>query len=149
MKKLVVFILIIISVFLTTFVKDKLNPLFACANVYEVCLVVDNNAITGDVIKCGNKDFVYLNKEEGLEKVKQCKVYSTQFYLKDISLFDILDLLEGYVVIEQEFSDLEIYYCYTAMEQDCVYIDNKKVNLQIVLRENDVVAGMPLILTGY
>ena len=50
---------------------------------------------------------------------------------------------------QQEFEDFKIYYRYTPYEQDCVYIENKKVNLQIVFKSNEIVAGLPLILTGY
>lgn len=148
MKKIIVLLFITLSLTLTTFAKSGSNPLWSFEKVISVCLVVDSDALDGEnVVECGNKDFVYMSKEEGM-KVK-CKTYALQFYLQDVTLGELLNLLKATVVSYQEFEGLEIYYCYTPYEQDCVFLENKKVNLQIVFKNGEVVLGMPLILTGY
>lgn len=111
--------------------------------------MVDAGSLDGEVINCGNKDFVYYSKEDALEKINNSKIYAKQFYFDDVNLKEILSVLNADIVSTQEFEDLKIYYCYTPYEQDCVYIENKKVNLQIVFKSNEIVAGLPLILTGY
>lgn len=149
MKKLIVFLLIIVFISITSFVKNSQNPLFYFNDVNRVCLVVDAGSLDGEVINCGNKDFVYYSKEDALEKINNSKIYAKQFYFDDVNLKEILSVLNADIVSTQEFEDLKIYYCYTPYEQDCVYIENKKVNLQIVFKSNEIVAGLPLILTGY
>lgn len=149
MKKIIVFIFILVSITLTMFVKDKQNPLFKCENVYQVCMVVDNGKLVGEVLKCGNKDFVYLSKEDAFKSIGKCQTYAVQFYLEDMDFSKILKILKANIISSQQVSGYEIYYCYTPYEKDCVYLKNKKVNLQVVLKDNEVIAGMPLILTGY
>ncbi len=150
MKKLIVFLIICIFLPLTAFTKNELLPLFIYDKVKQVCVTVDNSGESYEnEIEMGNKKFVYLTKEEGKELVKKKKIFGIQFYLEDVSFEDILDIMQAKVVKTQNIEEIDVIYAYTPLYQDSIYIDGKKVNLQIALKDHEIIAGLPLILTGY
>ena len=150
MKKLLSFILIIFMISLTFFIKNNENPLFFCEKVYKTCFVVDESIESEDMVNCGSKNFLYFNTDDGYEFIKSgVNVDAMQFYLKDITLDDLLDLLDISIIDEQEVENYYCIYGYSPYYQDCVFIGGKKVNVQIVTENDEIIAGFPLILTGY
>lgn len=150
MKKLLSFILILIMGCLTYFVKNSENPLFKCSGVSKVCVITEEfDDEVADVVECGNKKFIFCSKEEGKELVKKLQIDGLQFYFENYSLENLQKNLNLTIISEQNIENLLILYAYTPFYQDCVYIDNKKVNAQIVLKDMQIVIGFPLIITGY
>ena len=149
MKRLSILIFLVFALFASTFSKDMTNPLFESEKVQSVCLVVDQGVLSGEIVQCGDKDFVYLSPTEAKKCLKKYQTYSLQFNLENVTLQELLKLLAGKVLFCQALEDLEIYYCYTPFEQNCVYMDGKKVNMQVAISDEKIVAGFPLILTGY
>lgn len=148
MKKLLVFGLIVLMLLLTTFVKNEKNPLFALAD--RVCLVVEDGALSGDeIVDMGEVDFVYLGGEEAKEAVKKTKVEGLEFYISALTKDEILKLLKATVLSESVVEGMQITYAYSPYYQNSVTLDGKKVNLQIAERDGEIIAGFPLILTGY
>lgn len=150
MKRLLVFIVIAIFISLTCFVKDSSNPLFTLAETDRVCLIVEDGSLSeGEIIDSGSVDFVYMSKEEGLKAIKQVRVQGLEFYLSDISLDDVLQLLKADVVEKSEIGGLNLIYAYSPFYQDNITMDGKKVNVQLALKGDEIIAGFPIILTGY
>ena len=65
------------------------------------------------------------------------------------SLLAIKPLLTNEVLRVNKFENLQVYDCYTPYEKECCYIENKKVNMQVAVIEGQLIAGFPIILTGY
>lgn len=150
MKKLIVFMVLVLFVTLTAFVKNKENPLFDCDNVEKVCVITENSGASGEnVIDCGNKDFVYLSKEDGKKFVCSNKVAGLQFYIENMELNDLLNLLNADIIDTQYVENIQVVYAYSPYYQGNVVMENKKVNLQIALKGDEIIAGFPLILTGF
>lgn len=135
---------------LSYFAKNKELPLFYLDSTKEVCLVVDNSvSLSGESVDCGSKKFVYMSKEEALEAVSNTNFDAIQFYLEDITLEDIINDMKAEKVSTQEVENVEIIYCYTPLFADSIIMNGKKVNMQIVIKDKEIIAGFPLILTGY
>lgn len=148
MKKLLVFILIAIFISCTGFVKNSINPLFSVAD--KVCLIVDNGSLGyGEIINSGSVDFVYMTAEEGQKAINEVKTQGVEFYLSSMTAEEILSLLKADVVGESELQGLKLIYAYSPYYQDCILQNGKKVNVQIAAKDDLVVVGFPIILTGY
>ena len=150
MKKILVFIFIALIIGVSYFVKNTYNPLFTLAETYKVCLIVKGDSLKkGEITSCGDVDFVYLTKEEGLDAVKKIPVEGLEFYLNGVSSDEVLKILEATVIEQSEVQGIRLIYAYSPFYQDAVIIDGKKVNLQLAFDGNNIIAGFPLILTGY
>lgn len=49
----------------------------------------------------------------------------------------------------QSLQDKTIVYGYTSKFDKCEFIEGKKINVQIVLDDNQILVGFPLIMTGF
>lgn len=150
MKKIVAFVLVLLMVGLTYFAKNKEIPLFNLNSITKVCFVVDENEkILGDITQCGTKKFVYMSLDEAREKVGKIKFDAVQFYFDKDVLKDVLEEMKAEKISSQKVQNVDIEYYYSPLFQDSVLIEGKKANMQIALKEGEVIAGLPLILTGY
>ncbi len=57
--------------------------------------------------------------------------------------------LDVRVIKEEIVEGINIIYGYTAYYTDFIYIDGKQANVQIVENEDSIIAGFPIILSGY
>ena len=57
--------------------------------------------------------------------------------------------MKANIVERQNVENYEILYCYTPFVQDAIYIESKKCNMQVVLKDGGMIVGMPIVLTGY
>lgn len=150
MKKIVVFVLVLLMVGLTYFAKNKEIPLFDLDSITKVCFVVDENEeVSGETVECGRKKFVYMNLEEARKEVENIKFDAVQFYFDKDVLNDVLEEMKAEKVSSQKVQGANVEYYYSPYFQDSVLIEGKKVNMQIALKDGEVIAGLPLILTGY
>lgn len=150
MKKIIVFVLVLFMVGLSYFAKNKEIPLFNLDSATKVCFVVDENEkILGDITQCGTKKFVYMSLAEAREEVGKIKFDAVQFYFDKDVLNDVLEEMKAEKVSSQKVQGADVEYYYSPYFQDSVLIEGKKVNMQIALKDGEVIAGLPLILTGY
>ena len=153
MKTLIVFIIIGLCFGFTDFFKVERNPLFELSNVERVCFVsaesYQNKSV--EVVPCGDKFFNFCSlsvAKDNLDSFKK-NIDGLQFYLNESTLEELVLQLNCQKVETSAIDGMTIYYGYTPYYQDSVYLDGKKVNIQIVLKEGKVVVGFPMILTGY
>ena len=150
MKRLLVFIVIVIFISLTCFVKNSSNPLFTLAETDRVCLIVEDGSLSeGEIIDSGSVDFVYMSKEEALKATKNVILHGVEFYLSNIEVEEIIKILKADVIKESEIGGLNLIYAYSPFYQDNITMDGKKVNVQLALKGDEIIAGFPIILTGY
>lgn len=153
MKKLIVFGLVLLCLVSTLSVKIETNPLFALKNVEKVCFVSNTKMIEDDVetVVCGDKYFNFCSLSVAKENLKKIEkdLDGIQFYLQNTSFEELTKQLKLQIVTSNQIEGLTIICGYTPYFQDCIYLDNKKVNVQIAVKSNEIVAGFPAILTGY
>ena len=53
------------------------------------------------------------------------------------------------ILFTEEIGGVVSYYAHTPQWRECVYIDGRKVNLHIALRENCLAVGTPIIFDGF
>lgn len=52
--------------------------------------------------------------------------------------------------VKQELvDDMEIIYGYSDLYDDFIYIDGKQTNVQMLKKQNEVIVGFPIILSGF
>lgn len=153
MKKIIVFCLLLSILCSTALVKIETNPLFQTEGVEQVCIVSSSKILDESVsnVACGDKFFNYCSFSTAKQNIKKWKnvLNSLQFYYDDMQLQEVFEVLRFSEISSQEIDGLTVYYGYTPYYQDCVLIDGKKVNVQIAVSDGKVIAGFPMILTGY
>ena len=61
----------------------------------------------------------------------------------------ILHSLGAVIIKEESFDDFKIIYAHSPKIHNYVLIGNKKINIQIALKNNKITVGTPLILGSY
>lgn len=148
MNKVIVFF-ILIGIFVATFYfTSEINPIFTMENVVDACVVSDR-AISVENIKNGQKYYNYCKYDEvkDLLQHNQCDALQLSFDKRNEK--EIKKQCKFQEISRQKLGDIEILYGYTPFWHDCKYVDGKKVNMQIAIYDAKVIAGFPLLLTGY
>lgn len=152
MKKLIVFVLLLACLASTLAFKNEKNPIFSLP-AQQVCFVDEKSyadKFEVETVQCGDLIFNFCSLEEAkknLEKVENFK--AMQFYFSTTSFEEIIKTLKADVVSRENVENLEIINAYTPFFSKSVLLDGKKVNLQIAVKDGLVVAGFPMILTGF
>lgn len=153
MKKLIVFILILCCIASTAFVKVETNPLFSLSGVEKVCFISSQKYESVDLecVENGDKFFNFCTLENAKENLSEYQKYmdGMQFYLKNSSYEALKNRLKIELVSVQEVDGMKIYCGYTPYVQFNILLNDKKVNIQIAEKADEIVVGFPLILTGY
>lgn len=153
MKKLIAFVLILACLVPTAFFKMETNPIFEMQGVEKVCFVAEREYLEDEVesVRCGDLYFNYCSLETAKKNFVEFKKYikGFQFYFKDVALDSILSTLKCEVVTTVEVEGREVLCGYTPYYENNIFVDEKKVNMQVACLENEIVLGFPLILTGY
>ena len=152
MKKLFVFLFLICCLGATFAFKNEKTPIFAFNEIDEVCFVDDKNYENLDLeaVNCGDLVFNFCSlsvARENFSKIDDAK--AVQIYLSDISLEEILKKLDAKIVSEENVQNIQIINAYTPHFSKSVFVEHKKVNLQIAFKDGQIVAGFPMILTGF
>ena len=73
MKKLIVFVFILLCFCILTLNKQSKNPLLSKQNVESVCLVTDYEIVDSESVYCGNLVFNYCDITQANGKINQLK----------------------------------------------------------------------------
>ncbi len=153
MKRVIVFVFLILCLVMTNLGKLQRNPLFAIDGVEKVCFISGDSfdAYGVETVKCGELAFNFCSVETARKNLRNFNknLLGIQFYFSNVQKDDILKSLKSEIVCEEAINKLKVLNCYTPYYQDCIYINGKKVNMQIALSEENIVAGFPVLLTGY
>ena len=151
MKKFLVFVLILACFCSVALFKTESNPLFSCKNVEKVCFISSNEIEEAQSVKCGDKVFNYCTLQQANEMMSDLKseLDGIEFYIKDITFERLCEILKAEVVSQSKIGELNVFCCYTPYQQNCVVINGKKINVQIAVYEDMVLAGFPMLLTGF
>lgn len=152
MKRLIVFF---ISTTLVLSMKFLCNNDFSSFNNFERMTIVTKNEMeieSENISYSGNQIYYTLNHsqaEKYLENEKKQDIDGYVFYFNDFDLDAFSKLIGGYMFCSEGVENYKIYYGYYKQYNDFRYVSGKKINFQLVKRDNDWVLGFPLILTGF
>lgn len=154
MKRIVVFFMLINLLLLLPFDKQSFLPLYKLHNTEQICFVCEkevdiNNKLVENLIENGGVKYLYTSKENALALSKKLRYSSVEFYLKNISLSKLKDILDFTTLKIQTLNETIIVYGYSSFYTDYIYMDNKRVNVQLAIKNDDIIAGFPLIVTGF
>ena len=105
------------------------------------------------VLECGNS-FIVSCDISNVKKTKNSLTnilgervrinnYTQEVYKK------IFKKYQNKIVFEEIVDNIKIYYCFDSALEKYVSLFNKKVNIQIAVKNNEIDIGYPLILNGY
>ncbi len=152
MKRLVVFMFLLCCLGSTALFKFESNPLFNLEGVEKVCFIADAELVEAEGVNCGDLVFNYCSLSTAKKNLSEYEKNSigVEFYFQsDVNLEKILTILKADIVTKIEYENLTVLSAYTPYYQNCVYVDGKKINLQIAISDTNIIAGFPVLLTGY
>ena len=153
MKKLIVFLLIISTLFSTMAFKNQENVLFSIEGLEKVCFVCDFEIVEEGVESVESGDLFFNYCVSGLGKVIYKKYHqrlqALQFYYVDVEAENLIERLKIDVVERGEVEQIEVCFGYSPYLSKSYLLDGKKVNVQLAVTEEFVIVGNPIILTGY
>ena len=146
MKNLIVFFLIV-SLFAILYFQSPSLPFEEASNA---CFVVDKEIEGFDQIKNGNEYLTQVYEDfENFYNLYTENIKGFNLYFKSLDINQFAKKINGQIYQSQSVENIEMYYGYTAMFKDFRYLQGRKVNVQIAVKENEVIVGFPLILTGF
>ena len=148
MKKMLLFLLVV-SCLCCPFALDE-KSVFSLPEIDHVCFVSEEK-IDGayDNIFSGNKVFSYCTIEEAKKVPLSPKIDAVELFFEKYDIKTIEKELNLQVISIEKFEGLSVILGYTTRYKKCVYVDGKKVNVQLAVYDDKMIAGFPMILTGY
>ena len=135
MKRLLAFFVLCGLIFVFTFFNEF--DILGNDKISKVCIVTNSQIASADTNEIKEK-FDNLNNVDGII-----------LYFENSSLDDIVDF---YNIDYYRGGDVEgkaVYYGYSPYYKENYSVNNKKVNVQISVQENQIIVGFPAILTGF
>ena len=132
--------------------KMKKGVISLAEDVQQVCLIADENLEQENVesVICGDMIFNYCTLDIAKKSINELtNIKGIQFEFKEKTEEDLLKMFKANKVLEEEVDGMSIKYCFTPYYDKYVLLEEKKINLQLAFKEGKIVAGFPLILTGY
>ena len=112
-------------------------------NVLNAEIIQNGN---GFLICCDEQNTKIVNKNLNKSYI-QGESFCFDGNIADIT--KILKKLNAKIITTENFENLKIIYAYSYKLQKFIFVDGKKVNVQICLNENKITVGTPLILGSY
>ena len=145
MKKMIGFFVVI--VLLLSLVMTKQDDFNFLSNCSKILAVSDEKLADENYVLQNGKQYYYFYND--IDKLKDKGFSAYNFYF-DIAtdLSQILDCF-SFVYEGEGVDDYKIYYGYYDGYRDFRYVDGKKINVQVVKNDHEIIVGFPLIVTGY
>ena len=152
MKKLISFLLIVACLCSAFQFKDNAELFDKFKDAQKVCFAMEEECdFAFERQKCGELYFNFCAFEEAKKNFESVceRLEGVGFYLSNVSAKEVLRKLQISQYSQSEVQGLAIYYAYTPLYDDYVWVEGKKVNLQIVEKDGCVVCGFPAVITAY
>lgn len=148
MKKMIVFFVATATFLAFKYYKqDNFYPFY---HFDEMTVIADDQFPLGeDKIQSGDEYFYTLSREEGKAFVENIKDYSFFGFVFHYQNKDIEFLNEYDVSEKTSVEGRDVYYGYYSGYNDFYFHKGKKVNFQAVIKEDELIVGFPIILTGF
>ena len=151
MKGMIAFVLFIAMLIALSVVPNRQTAVFSNA---ELGIVVTSIPFQDDNFICSGGDYYSIINKQDIGEILQTQNKIEGFkginlYFNETMSLQKLKKQVDFVSEKSLINGQEIYMGYSKNFDDFVWIDGKKVNLQIASTQNGYVVGIPLILTGF
>ena len=138
------FVVIIILLSLSFTWQNNFDFLSCCDEI----LVVSNKHLDGQdyIIKNGQQ---YYYKFDSLDSFNDKDYIAYNFYFNNTAYFNDIVKNFSFLYRGNSIENYQIYYGYYDGYFDFRYIDGKKINVQVVVTDKQLIVGFPLVVTGY
>ena len=150
MKKLAVFLIAGVLISLVGIIpSDNIFDLkgIESAKFVMTAEVAQNEEL--DFVQSGADAIVEIKQSELKEKYQKYSPKSIVLEFEKGKTQYITDFLNLSLASEQEIDGIRIIYGYTSFYKDSQYIDGKKINVMLVEKDDCVLVGFPIIMTGF
>ena len=150
MKKLFIFLLLILIVAICSFGKNSNNIPNSFTPIKVQIFAADYSG--ENFIKNGNGVIVECDINKLQASLSLCSNVSGKTYVYNASLKDYENIKVGYKIQSiQELGNIKTFYGYSDFCGDCIFIEGKKVNTQVAFNteENLLYVGNPILLGSY
>ena len=120
------------------------------------CFYTNDNIKEDDdvlIVNNGANKMVYCSFEKaGRIKGLLNNIFGESFCIKNANSFDkeyIFENIKKTKILQENFENMQIFYCFDANLPKFVKIDGKKVNIQVAVCGDNITMGYPLILGEY
>lgn len=150
MKKMIGFFLIIALLIGASLLNGFNHEIISS---YNKLVIVSSNYVEeykDNAIESGGKYYYFFDAENEFDYEKFGNIEGLNFYFDKNTPFSFFENNVDFIYkSEGEINGYDIYYGYTVKYKDFLNINNKKVNFQLVITQDEWIMGFPLILTGF
>lgn len=151
MKRMIAFLFGLTILFSISFFK---TDNFSIVNDFEKLVVVSKEPLLYQNYQIsGNQYYYTLSNIEGkkfLEDKNDHDIEGYIFYFNNSFDFDNFSKdVEFLIEKNTQITNYDIYYGYYSKFDDYRYVNNKKINFQLVHNDEKWILGFPIILTGF
>lgn len=150
MKKLAVFLIVGVLISLVGIIpRDNVFDLegIESAKFVMTAEAAQNEGL--DFVQSGEEAIVEIKQSDLKEKYQKYSPKSVVLEFGKGKMQYITDFLNLSLASEQEIDGIRIIYGYTSFYKDSQYIDGKKINVMLVEKDDCVLVGFPIIMTGF
>lgn len=150
MKKLAVFLIAGVLISLVGIIPS--DNIFDLKGIESAKFVMTAEAAQNeelDFIQSGADAIVEIKQSDLKEKYQKYSPKSVVLEFEKGKTQYITDFLNLSLASEQEIDGMKIIYGYTSFYKDSQYIDGKKINVMLVEKDDCVLVGFPIIMTGF
>lgn len=144
MKKMLL-LFFIVPLALGWFIKNEPSKVLFLDGIEKICVVTDENVKEFDSLETASDNYVLFNSREQASKVKPKGIV---LYM-NTELDKLKKELNLIVDRTERINDMDITYGFTPQYDGFVLSNNKRINAQIVVQGDRIIAGFPMILTGF
>lgn len=144
MKKILL-LFFIVPLALGWFIKNEPSRVLSLDGIEKICIVTDEEVEEFDSLKTASYNYVLFDSSEEANRVKPKGIV---LYL-NTQLDKLKQQLKLIVDRTEKINDMEITYGFTPQYDGFILSNNKRINTQIVVQGDKIIAGFPMILTGF
>lgn len=147
MKKLAVFIAFILLC--VGFMLTEDLSLYNISGLSKVCFVTYDQVDGVETIETSQYNYIYCTPNEAKSLSNKINKVGVINYFEKTEKAKILKNIKANISMMEKIDNMEVIYGYSPLYKCSLCIENKKVNFQMAVKEDEILLGFPLILGGF
>ncbi len=143
-----VFLLLCTVIILLVFVWQG-EKYFGFEGLTEVCFVTEFDYDFENMTKTEKENYIYSTPQNA--KFYNLKIDESGIMLRFVerNVYDLIQDFKGEILKIEEIEGKTVFYGFTPFEENFIMLENKKINMQIVEKEGEIIVGLPIILGSF
>lgn len=119
-------------------------------NIRQVCIVSKSKIESEDFIQSGNQFYYNYSLKDAKETLPNFQnIDGIILYIENLNVDEVFSFYKAESFKGGDVEGNKVFYGYSPYYNECYYQNNKKVNMQLVVKENQIILGFPAILIGF